>query len=368
MASKYKFIREGITMDKLFELIASSVIDGELPRSFSLPDISDEEDGIKWADGAMDGVSIYHMGIPEISEDDLMLISDAVRAAGMKEYDLADRLFRMLGSHIRAVHAADDLRSYIIENKSKLAAENLYNYAIHLLFSAEDRESVKYALSMLELFKTDGHRKTKDAVRTIGLSDEFTLFAVLIMQHWKDGNNEIWQLARKVHGWGRIHAVERIEPDTEDIRHWLLTEGVHNDVMPAYSALTCWFNSSAEDILREGPSREEFTGIRDIIRGLLDEGPVSGFSELDNKDEIIFLFLDTAWDMELTLDDYKVIYEIFCAYREEFSDKCEIALVCKKFLHTYQCRCLLLDEVKQGRCIDMAADTGIDCSKYVTEQ
>ena len=51
------------------------------------------------------------------------------------------------------------------------------------------------------------------------------------MRTWKDGNNEIWNLAKRVHGWGRIHAIEQLEPETNDIRRWLLTDGVRNEVM-----------------------------------------------------------------------------------------------------------------------------------------
>lgn len=279
-------------MTSLYEHIASAVVDGELPRDFSLPVLTENENEIKWADGAQDGVTLYHMTIPEISEDDRVLISDAVRAASNRDYDLADDLFKMIGRHLQAIVIIDDLQSYIVENQSKLNGKNLFEYALHLLFESDDRECVKFGLSLLELFDTDGKENLKKAIRTIGLSDEFALFAIFVMLRWKDGNNEVWQLAKKVHGWGRIHAVERIEPDTEEIRKWLLMEAVHNDVMPAYSALTCWNKSEAETILRGDPSREELAAIGDIIEGLLDEGPVPGISALQNSDEIISVYHD----------------------------------------------------------------------------
>ena len=358
------FVLEDNGMTSLYEYIASAVVDGGLPADFSLPALTEDENGINWADGALDGVTLYHMGIPEISRDDHTLVTDAVRAAAKRDYDLADSLFKMLGSHLKAIVVIDDLQSYILDNQSKLDSRNLFEYGMHLLFESDDRECVKFGLSLLELFKTAAGDGLRDAVRTIGLSDEFALFAIFVMLQWEDGNNEVWQLAKKVHGWGRIHAVEYIDPDPEEIREWLLTEGVHNDVMPAYSALTCWIKSEAESVLRGGPSREEFTGIRDIIGGLLDEGPVPGISALTDRDEIISVFLEAADTMELTLDDYEVIYGILSYYTEEYSDKCPIALVCKKLLHTYHCRCLILDAVKQGKCIDMAIGTGVDVSRY----
>ena len=354
-------------MAALFEYIASAAVNGELPEDFSLPGLTDDENELKWADGALDGVTMYHMTIPEITKDDRTLISDAVRAADMRDYDLADSLFKMLGRHLQAIVVIDDLQSYIIDNQSKLNAKNLFEYAMHLLFESDNRECVKFGLSLLELFKTDDKNDLKKSIRTIGLSDEFALFAIFVMLKWKDGNREIWELAKKIHGWGRIHAIERIEPDSEEIRHWILMEGVHNDVMPAYSALTCWNKSGAEEILRGDPTKEEFSAIGDIITGLLDEGPVAGISAIGNYDEILSVFLDDARNMELTLEDCEVIYGILEYYRETVSDKCPIAVQCRTLLHTYHARCLIIDAVKQGKCLEMATGTGVDITKYTTE-
>ena len=48
----------------------------------------------------------------------------------------------------------------------------------------------------------------------------------------------------------KIKLLHQLMAEAEEIRKWILMEGVHNDVMPAYSALTCWNKSNAEDVLR----------------------------------------------------------------------------------------------------------------------
>ena len=48
-----------------------------------------------------------------------------------------------------------------------------------------------------------------------------------------------------------------VEPDTEEIRRWLLLEGTENDVMAAYSALTVWEKCGAEELLKGRPAPEE---------------------------------------------------------------------------------------------------------------
>lgn len=146
-------------------------------------------------------------------------------------FDRADELFYELGQKSRALLSIDALQSYIIDHKEELNAGNIYEYGIHALVDSTDRECLKFGLSLLEFFDTDRDEKLKDIIRTIGLNDELSIFAIFVILCWEDGNNEVWQLARKIHGWGHIHAIERIEPNTEEIKRWLLEEGVHNNVM-----------------------------------------------------------------------------------------------------------------------------------------
>ena len=55
----------------------------------------------------------------------------------------------------------------------------------------------------------------------------------------------IFEIAKNVYGWGRVHACWFLEPETREIKQWFLTEGVDNGVMPPYTALMAWLCSSA---------------------------------------------------------------------------------------------------------------------------
>ena len=351
----------------LFKYISDAVVNGELPEDFSLPKLSDDNCVIAYADGAIDGIGIYHMQAKELTESDLSLIAEAIQAVNNRDFDKADELFLKLSETVNALYAIDAIQKYIVDNKDALKAGNLSEYATTLVKLSSNRECVKYGLTVLELFDTDRNESIKNDIRTIGLSDEFTLFSIYVMQHWKDGNDEIFRLAKKVHGWGRIHAIELLEPETEEIRKWLLTDAVHNNVMPPYSALTCWRKSNAEQVLKSHPTYEEFAGIRDIIAGLFDEGPVTGISALENEEEIVKTFLDVAQTMQLELKDYELIHTILAYCKETNAEKSPIALSCKKFLSTYRCWCLVQDAVREGNSIDMAIDIGFPCKPYIIE-
>lgn len=359
----------------LYNTIVSAVVDGELPADFSLPQNAGEGE-LRWSDGAMDGVAIYHMGFHEISEEEKKLMEEAVQAASDAHTEEADVLFGRLGQQVRAISVIDNLQSLILEKRDVLSAAHLYRYAFHAVTDSADRECVKFGLCLLELFQTDEDEDVKAAVRTLGLSDEFSIFSVFVMRQWKNGNDEIFKLAKKIHGWGRIHAIEQLAPEGEEIKQWLLREGVHNRVLPSYSALTCWQNSDAAEVLQGDLSREDFSGIRDILEGLLDEGPCSGISEIENAADMILAFLHKAMEMRLAedracpaafwrktknirliLEDYKVIRIIGIYYKE---DNSEIAALCRELLDSEDCRGLVREAVKGGEALDLAKDLHIE--------
>ncbi|RKM56039.1 hypothetical protein D6856_14980 [Butyrivibrio sp. XB500-5] len=316
--------------EALFDIISGALVDGELPESFSLPTKDDSR--LHFADGAEDGICIYHMGRSANTDETKKEMGGAVTAASSGDFSKADQLFDKLGTHARALYSIDDIQAYILQNREKLNPTNCLRYAIHAITTSSCKETVKYGLCILELFNTDEKPDVKNIIRTIGLCDEFTLFSVFIMRAWKNGNEEILNLAKKVHGWGRVHAVERIEAVTDEIKRWLLIDGVHNNVLPAYSAMDCWTKSGAYEILKGNPTKEEFAGIRDIIDGLLDEGPVTGISQFDDGDDIIISFLKHAKNMCDCIEDYKVVRSIRIHYDDDKDANPEIASLCKEIL------------------------------------
>lgn len=346
----------------LFQYISRAVVEGELPKDFRLPQLMEEKNEIswRWADGALDGATIYHVRLPAPTDESLVLMEKAVRTAADRKYDTADEYFTELGKKLSAIGGIDAIQNFIIDHKDELNPGNVFEYAVHAVVDSADKECIKYGLSMLELFDIEQNESIKNVVRTIGLSDEFSLFAIFIMLSWEDGNNEVFQLAKKVHGWGRIHAVERIEPTTKEIKYWLLADAVHNWIMPAYSALTCWEKSGADSVLRGDLNREEFSGLRDIIEGLLDEGSVPGISEIENSDDVIITFLNQAKNLASHIDDYEVIRSIRIHFEDEDTGNPNIVDLCREILSSDSCMAAVKGAVVRGQSIPLAHELGID--------
>ena len=346
-------------MDRsLYENIVYSIRNGELPGDFSL---SDEEsgDGPRFADGAMDGITVYHMGPDSLDEAGARQMITALQHAAAGNESEADKAFAELGRTHRAISIIDELQKYIYTHTDKLDGNNVFRSVMYMILHSRSRESVKFGLSILEMF-TAADEQTKEIVRRIGLSDEFTVFSVWNMLKWDNANEEIFRLIQKVHGWGRIHALERLEADTPEIRRWMIMEGIQNDVMPAYSALTVWDKADPGSLLAGSMTKEEFTAVGNIIYALLDEGPVTGISELENAQDILMSYLARSEEFDLDIEDYETVFEIWGWASGKEMTFSAVVDRCMEILSSVSCEECVRSAVMTGKGYRIADMLGID--------
>ena len=321
----------------IFEIIADRLRQNEfkdddiitLGKDFSLP--SDEK-GLRYVDGAKDGICAYHMGAAEITKKDIEEINTVITLANTGDYDQADIVLEKLCERIRVVNFIDELQDCILDRKDEIE-DKFYVYSLHLMTQSANIECVKVGMMIQELFTQSD--EVKGMVRTLGLSDEFTLYSVFIMRNWENGNNEIMNIAKSVNGWGKVHAVHYIEPDTEEIRQWLLTDAVSNDVMPAYSGWDCYKKADVEAVIKKDKlTYEELEGVLSIVDAILDEGPVLGISNIEDPKEVLLNVLSHAIKhAPLSAKDCKIISNILDWQKENLGDT-EIESISNKILET----------------------------------
>ena len=321
----------------IFEIIADRLRKTEfkdddiitLGKDFSLPN---DEEGLKYIDGAKDGICVYHMGAAEITQKDIEEINTVITLANTGDYDQADSVLEKLCERIRVVNFIDELQDCILVRKDEIE-DKFYIYSLHLMTQSANIECVKAGMMIQELFGQS--EEVKGMVRTLGLSDEFTLYSVFIMRNWENGNTEIMNIAKSVNGWGKVHAVHYIEPETEEIKYWLLTGAVSNDVMPAYSGWDCYKKADVGSVIKKDKlSYKELEGVLSIVDAMLDEGPVLGISNIEDPKEVLFNVLNHAIKhAPLSAKDCKIISNILEWQKENLGDT-EIELISNKILET----------------------------------
>ena len=288
----------------IFSNIKNAFYNGKLPDDYKLPRYGAKP---MFADGAQDGTAIYHLELEDADENDRLL--EAFKLMSNADFPAAEALLESILQNNYATKLADDIHKVLFQNQEILDAGNIYRFAVNNLLASKNKELVKADMVILELFPCD--EPVRGAVRILGQCKEFTLFAIWVMRKWDDGNEEIFALAKKVRDWGRIHAIEYLEADTEDKKEWLLYEGLKNIFMPEYSALTVFHKAEAAKVFAmEELSYETYHALAMLLEGLLDEGPVPGISQIENRMLILQQFLDHSAKQKLTVDDLEVVLVI----------------------------------------------------------
>lgn len=337
----------------IYEIIKENLVDGTLPKTFSLPSDQSEHE-LCFADGAMDGIAIYHMmGHSEVSAESMSKLETLLHNISDGNFALGLEILCKFAKESSALNTINELEGFIYDNTDWINPNHLHQFAIDCMMG-NDRELIKFGMEMIEVF-TEPDEKIKEIIRTLGLSDEFTIFAIFNMQHWSNANSEIFHLAKNVHGWGRIHAVKYLEPTSKEIKDWLLKEGIKNNVMDSYSALEVYKKANIRELLNRELTDEEFHSITSIISALLSEGPVQGISAVEDADAMLLDFLNQTKQHELYLDLCNTIYHILY---NEYSDS--VITLCKNILHSDKAEKVIIDSLHKGQGVDLAKYLNMD--------
>lgn len=291
--------------ESIFQIIRNAIqLDGSLPLHFELPESSQEDSSADttaekprragFAPGAKDGIRIYHFGVTpvlDVAKEVARIIRKDCKKSGASPHPRLLEIFR----EYSALSLIDDLLDELARDMKGIILSNFADYACRLTFETTDTELVKLGIALIGMLDTECEDELTNDLLTLAAYDEFTLYVVIALQNRADTDDLVWQIARKSYGWGRIHAVERLESASPEIREWILRDGLDIEVLKAYIALTVAEKGRLIDTLRKESLDEDlFESVTNIVEALLDEGPVSNISVYEDRDEALTLFLRHA--------------------------------------------------------------------------
>ena len=346
----------------IFELIKTSIQpNGELPEDFKLP--PKDPNGVPWADGAMDGVCIYHL---VENEEDIEPLKNIVFQISEGKFEEAQNNLENLDFFM--ISRRDPLLNWIIQEQKQININNLCEFTISQLSTSKNIEVIKFCLCVLEIINLETEKDTIEKVKILALSDEFTLYCLNILKNLENSNEEIFEIAKKVKGWGRIYSVKYLKVTNDKIKEWILEEGCHNYIIPAYTAYTCAKKINLIEILNQDKiSSKKFNDISYLMNALLDEEAITGISKLENRELLIERYLEKAKTLSSTEDDYHAVMTLkeYIKNNKEIND--ELIKICDEILNSEKTRNNVKELLKEGYGYNIAKYLGIDIDKYILE-
>lgn len=343
-------------MESIYERIKNALLpDGTLPEDFVLRQLPQE--GLKFADGAMDGTIRYHMG--PTKNPDISALTLVLEMASKERYkDAANALITHFNQGGMMLPVMDALQEWVYDHPAQLSPEHLGQFAMTLLVQSNDVESVKFALTVLEMLDQEPTPELKEILLVLAKSEEMTLFCLFILGTYEDANDIFFQLAKSLKGWGKIHAISMLKPENQAVTEWMLQHGWENEIMPEYSAATILKRTKLVDLLQQERGNKLFTVAGKLIGYSLQDSPVPGLSKYKRTGELLAAYLKLAQSQAASLDDYGNLFDVkdFLEQGERIN-KAELIGICEELLTSAEC----------DRCIRQAMSAGVSEGFYLAK-
>ncbi|MFI2474621.1 hypothetical protein [Nocardia xishanensis] len=217
----------------------------------------------------LDGVQTHHSKAPadpDAATAAVAAITDIVAAPSNSALAaLHDQLaecsaLALADSLVRALRAADLPRDEV-----RSIARRLTEYGTR-------RNAVALGIVMLGV---TGDERDRELLLTLGTLGDLTLYVAVALGNSQPGRHRaVYELARRVDGWGRIHAVERLARTSDpEIKAWLLRTGFRNGVMNEYLAhLAATTGDLRDALLASAVDDELLDGAAGILAALAAYG------------------------------------------------------------------------------------------------
>jgi hypothetical protein len=264
--------------DPLYEILQVNGPSATLPER---PKRNENELG--WVAGALDGVTGHHFNRADdnhIQNQTKPILGALTRLLKVSSQENVFALYQKLQTDV-LLSIADALQEQIKASvlTSETRSSRVAEVGRYFATRAVDRESTKFGILLLEL---SGEDRDHPVLETLALHDEFTLYAALALRNLSSHPEDVlWHLAQRVHGWGRVQVVERLDgTENRAIRTWMLREGFRNDIMDEYLAGICARTGKLHEALSANDiDRALLDGTAGIIKALLCGGPADSIDD-----------------------------------------------------------------------------------------
>lgn len=178
-----------------------------------------------------DDAIIYTLNKPDNLEDANLLTQKFNKYLQTPSKSTKQELYNaLLGTHL-AAYCNPFIANFEPEDINETALDLVYDF----FYNAEHREPVKFAILILGLYGMERIKKQNPQfwqdLLTISHCEEFTLAFISSCSFTNYFPNEdIWELVKCTHGWGKVFAISNFQCQNDEQRQWLLQYGPLLDI------------------------------------------------------------------------------------------------------------------------------------------
>lgn len=223
----------------------------------------------------------------------------------------------------------------------------IYKWALYMMLFGKEIETVKIGIALIGLFPLDGEDKIIELLEKLSLCEEFTKYTSIALNNTSHANEIKFRLAKKLNSYGKIILVDDLDPNTEEIKEWLLCNGCSNDASNGWIAINIAQKINIPEMMHNKIlSEDQLIGLYDIVEALISEGPQPGISVYEQKEEL-FTEIVNQYNNFKTNIVYLRLLSIIKDYCEE-KFNCDAYLKIKNILNSDEIRNFIKNEIDKG--------------------
>jgi len=305
-------VREWRTDNSILNFLSSNLDDkGNLTELVNdLPDEKKDDEEVRFAPGLMD--AMFGADGSDNSKNKISKLSKHLKNVATKGDKISEQEFYRISTENEGIIGIIDGFLRTVVNDALPIQPYLFNYAKDLATKTDKRNAVKFGISILGICQ---NKSVLNAIKILGLHDEFTVYSAIAIANLSDNvENDLWELAQKVDGWGKIQLVNRLaRPElSKPIKDWLIFDGYKNSIMYEYLAYTCAINGELHKKLEsEQIEYQLFKSASEIIEALIVEhSPSEDITTYSFAAQVIQDFLRHSKKQATDISDFSVLHKI----------------------------------------------------------
>lgn len=212
--------------------------------------------------------------------------------------------------------------------------EDLYWIGIQLAAKSSGLEEVKLGVLILGLFQ---EKIARDLVWVLGLHSEFTLYALEAANYYENRNEFVFELAKNTRGYGKMAALQLLQPITEEQQDWVMEYGAENEAVTSISAIMCLNKAAMYSYYKEYPiDAEHIENVSYLVVHAFARESIDNFKFCK---EFVTRYLEAAKENASSFLDLAAL----CTIEQNAAD-----YHCTELLSNEKWQDIVLEEMKQG--------------------
>ena len=261
----------------------------------------------------------------------------------------------------------DNLLKLIIDDAKReihqFSALLIHKWALYMMLFGKEIETVKIGIALMGLFPLEEGSKIIELLEKLSLCEEFTKYTSIALNNAPNSNEIKFRLAKKLSSYGKIILVDDLEPNTEEIKEWLLCNGCENEASNGWIAINIAKKIDIPQMIHNrNLSKDEIGGLYNIVEALIEEGPQAGISVYEQKEEL-FNEIANQYNIFKSNIRYLHLIAIIKDYCEDEEFECDAYQKIKNILNSNEIKNIIRSEIDKGN--ELAEYTFI--SRYIDD-